>query len=254
MVTTDKSGTPYEYVVVGSGAGGGTVAARLAEQGHRVLLLEAGGDPRTMQGADPASNGENRMPADYDVPAFHALASENEATSWDFFVRHYSDDALQQKDPKYREVVDGQRVDGVLYPRAATLGGCTAHNAMILVYPHNEDWREIEQLTGDSSWSPASMRRYFQKLEDCHHRPLMRWIHKLLRINLTRHGFSGWLRTEIEVPKAVVGDQKLKHFLYDTVVGEIEGIGGNIFQRLAARIKRLRWTFLGRGDPNDWRL
>ena len=36
----------WDYVIVGSGAGGGTLAARLAEAGMRVFLLEAGGDPR----------------------------------------------------------------------------------------------------------------------------------------------------------------------------------------------------------------
>ena len=38
---------------------------------------------------------------------------------------------------------------GVLYPRAGALGGCTAHNAMIFVYPHNQDWDDIAALTGD---------------------------------------------------------------------------------------------------------
>ena len=37
--------TPFDYIVVGSGAGGGPLACRLALAGKRVLVIEAGGDP-----------------------------------------------------------------------------------------------------------------------------------------------------------------------------------------------------------------
>src|SRR5262245_9164386 len=151
-----------EYIVVGSGAGGGTLASRLAESGRTVVLLEAGGDPRQLTGGDPTDPRVNRLPDDYDVPAFHAFASENDAMSWSFFVRHYGSDPLQRRDPKYRETWDDSRVDGILYPRAGALGGCTAHNAMIMVYPHEADWRGIADLTGDRSWDPEKMRSYFQ--------------------------------------------------------------------------------------------
>src|ERR1700712_4410277 len=91
-----------DYIVVGSGAGGGTVAARLAETGFTVVVLEAGGDPRAMNAPG--------LPEHYDVPAFHALSSENPAMKWDFFVRHFDDDTQQRRDDKF--VPDK---DGVLY-------------------------------------------------------------------------------------------------------------------------------------------
>jgi choline dehydrogenase len=34
----------YEYIVVGSGPGGGPIASNLARAGHSVLLIEAGDD------------------------------------------------------------------------------------------------------------------------------------------------------------------------------------------------------------------
>ena len=235
----------YEYIVVGSGAGGGTVAARLAEYGHSVLLLEAGGDPRTMQGGDPPYPTANRLPDDYDVPCFHAFASENDAMKWDFYVQHYKDPALQRKDKmKVVETPEGPRI---LYPRAGTLGGCTAHNAQITIYPHNKDWDDIAEMTGDRSWSSDNMRKYFQRLENCHHRPFWRWVYNLTRINPTRHGFRGWLRVEKAIPQAAIDAEDLFKFLFKSILACVEDLG-------TSWIERLKWTLLGKFDANDWRL
>jgi choline dehydrogenase-like flavoprotein len=225
---SDAERLEWDYVIVGSGAGGGTLATRLAEAGMRVFLLEAGGDPRLTQGA--------RLPDDYDVPGFHAFACENDAMSWNFQVRHYADELRQARDPKY-----SPSSHGVLYPRAAALGGCTAHNAMIFMRPHDSDWNHIAQLTGDPSWRASHMRRYAQRLEACHHRPFWRALHRF-GVDPTGHGWNGWLHTERSVPIEALGDEEMVGLVANTV---------SAFARSLPHPLLSAWHWLrGKGDPN----
>jgi choline dehydrogenase len=224
------SDAEFEYIVVGSGAGGGTLATRLAEKGCKVLLLEAGGE---------------EQPFNYEVPVFHGLATEDEEMRLDYYVRHYADEARQEKDPKYLvERAAGRH--GVYYPRARTLGGCTAHYAMIIIRPHDSDWQSIRDATGDDTWAPEKMNEYFARVE--------RWQYR--SGSATGHGKDGWLPTRF-ADVIELGREAILHF--DPSIGEIAvdavlanpehlpihfwDIPFSIEQRLRASV-----------DPNDLRV
>jgi choline dehydrogenase len=235
----------FDYVVVGAGAGGGVVAARLAEAGKRVLVLDAGSDP--MSPPTEAAPPHRPLPADYRVPAFHPFASENPELRWDFWVRHYADTARQEKDWRYRREWDGEVVDGVLYPRASGLGGCTGHNAMIIVRPNNADWNHIWQLTGDASWQASNMDKYFRRLERCRYRFfLFRWLDALFGWNPTGHGWRGWLTTERALPLRAVLDWRLRRTVWKALLAACS--------LLPDAVDDWGWFTDSGGDPNDRRL
>jgi len=153
-VLADAAAKPaeYDYIVVGSGPGGGPLAANLAKAGHSVLLIEAGDD----QGAN----------LNEQVGLWGGLAMNDPQMRWDFFVKYHSDEATQKKfnyltwrQPDGQFWVGktnppaGSKLLGVYYPRAGTLGGCSTHNGMASTLGSNSDWDVIASLTGDKSWT-----------------------------------------------------------------------------------------------------
>ncbi|EQL01347.1 glucose-methanol-choline oxidoreductase [Ophiocordyceps sinensis CO18] len=203
----------YDYVIVGSGAGGAPLAARLASYGHRVLLVEAGDDQTdTYQ---------------YRVPALNLQASEFVPMTWSFYVTHYNDAKRQRQDSKMtwltpsgqhfvgRNPPRGSTPYGILYPRAGTFGGCTAHNSMITVLPDQSDWQAIVDMTGDDSWAPAKMKKYFTRLER----------NRYIPSSYHGHGYEGWLTTSVTSLKFVIQDFKFTHMVLGAAASVGQGIG-----------------------------
>jgi choline dehydrogenase len=73
LTHAQTSADTYDYIVVGSGPGGGPLAANLAKAGASVLLLEAGDD-----------QGTNLNEA---VAGWFFLANNDPVMRWDFFVK-----------------------------------------------------------------------------------------------------------------------------------------------------------------------
>src|SRR5262249_36151366 len=110
------------------------------------------------------------------------------------------------------------------------------------VYPHRADWDQLADVTGDPSWNADNMRQYFERLENCHHRALERFW-RLFGINPSRHGFSGWLRTEKAASVDAIRENHVRTLLAQSADNVLKEFGLPSFARLESL-----------ADPNDWRV
>ncbi|CAF3924340.1 unnamed protein product [Adineta steineri] len=132
-----KAASVYDYIVVGSGPGGSTVATRLALNNFSVLLIEAGPD---------YDGGDTR------TPGFWAQTQLNLPITINFYPYLYS----KENDTT------------ILYPRGMTLGGSAQLNALVAMTVNPSEWDNIAAITGDSNWSSQNMIGKYQPLvENC---------------------------------------------------------------------------------------
>lgn len=127
--------TRYDYIVAGAGSAGCVLARRLADAGHQVLLLEAGGSDKSWI---------IQMPAGL-RSAFKPTSKYN----WWYYTE-------PQKHLNNREVQQ---------PRGRVLGGSSSINGMTWLRGHPLDYDRWQQ-EGAEGWDWAGCLPYFKKIEN----------------------------------------------------------------------------------------
>ncbi|XP_050355526.1 ecdysone oxidase-like [Nymphalis io] len=130
-----KDGDTFDFIVVGAGSGGATVAARLSEIIQwKVLLLEAGGDP----------------PVASVIPSMFAVLAHTEY-DWDYIAQ--LDEGIGQSHPEGK----------IFMTRGKMLGGSSSSNYEIYARGVPEDYNEWSEVAPGWDWN--TVLHYFKKLE-----------------------------------------------------------------------------------------
>ncbi|MBN27377.1 MAG: GMC family oxidoreductase [Alteromonadaceae bacterium] len=130
----DTPANTFDFIIVGAGSAGCTLAARLTEYKHcRVCLIEAGG-----KDSNPLIH----------IPFGLALLSRVKAINWNY-------NTLAQPHLNNRELY---------WPRGKTLGGSSSVNAMCYIRGVPEDYNDWAQQ-GAEGWDWDSVLPYFKKSE-----------------------------------------------------------------------------------------
>ncbi|ESK90669.1 aryl-alcohol oxidase [Moniliophthora roreri MCA 2997] len=125
----------YDYIIVGGGTAGSTVAHRLAEDNETsVLVIEAGG--------------MHTESLNLKVPAWYAREF-NTHLDWNYT-------SVPQPGLNNRTLP---------YPRGHVLGGSSCFSGMAITRGGTENWDRIAEVTGDKGWSWESLLPYMFKNE-----------------------------------------------------------------------------------------
>ncbi|MEZ0578228.1 GMC family oxidoreductase [Nocardioides sp. MH1] len=127
-----------DYVVVGSGSSGSIVAARLAQSGASVILLEAGKSDEQMLTKIPGMIGP-----------MHAEPKLKKLNDWGYY-------SVPQ------DGLDGRKMPT---PRGKVLGGSSSVNGMVYVRGNRANY-DSWAAEGNTGWSADEVNEAFKRYED----------------------------------------------------------------------------------------
>ncbi|XP_011706709.1 PREDICTED: glucose dehydrogenase [FAD, quinone]-like, partial [Wasmannia auropunctata] len=127
----------YDFIIIGAGTAGATIAARLSEIfKNKILLIEAG----------------SRENFYMDIPIINQFLYSDNNINWNYETKPSN---------RYCRGTNGNRC---LWPRGKVVGGSSTINGMIATRGGAEDYDRWADM-GNDGWAYKDILKYFKKLE-----------------------------------------------------------------------------------------
>ncbi|XP_058800076.1 glucose dehydrogenase [FAD, quinone]-like [Phymastichus coffea] len=156
---TPSNKQEYDFIIVGAGSAGATIANRLTEiEEARVLLIEAGSKENLIM----------------DIPLTAIYLELDKNKQWGY---------LTEPSNQYCLGIDNKQCK---IPFGKGMGGTSSVNYMMVTRGNKKNYDTWAELTGDNSWSWDEMLKYFKKLE--------KYNVPLANTKREAHGYDGPVR------------------------------------------------------------
>ncbi|XP_076625130.1 glucose dehydrogenase [FAD, quinone] [Colletes latitarsis] len=135
---TPASNSQYDFIVVGAGTAGATIASRLSEIGDaKVLLIEAGPEETLIM----------------DIPILASFMQPVDEINWKYETEPSDTYCTGMKEHRCR------------WPRGKVMGGSSVLNYMIATRGNPVDYDRWAQM-GNPGWAFKDVLKYFKKMEN----------------------------------------------------------------------------------------
>ena len=168
----------YDYIIIGAGAAGCIVTARLGEDKNlKILLLESGHD----------NSMNSKITSNYDKEISFVPIKDG------IYLKRYHNnpsilkcDGLEASPSLTEYMTTKQKERYFVYPRGNGAGGSTNHHSMYDGRGCQKNYDRIAKEVNDPIWSSKNILQYWKKMES----------YNVPNANLNIHGNKGWLQVE----------------------------------------------------------